>query len=84
MSLSFEELQVGQRWESTGRTLTEADLTIACMTRGDWHPIHADAERAFLSGKPLPDFMVKDSPRWGKVIRDTNVTTHQAGPNPSP
>lgn len=46
MSVSFEELQIGQRWESTGRTLTEADLTIACMTSGDWHPIHADAEFA--------------------------------------
>ncbi len=44
MTLSFEDLQVGQRWESTGRTLTEADLTMACMTSGDWHPIHADAE----------------------------------------
>ena len=49
MSLSFEELQVGQRWQSTGRTLTDADLTIACMTSGDWHPIHADAEFAKTS-----------------------------------
>jgi acyl dehydratase len=46
MSISFEDLQVGQRWQSTGRTLTDADLTIACMTSGDWHPIHADAEFA--------------------------------------
>ena len=46
MSISFEDLQVGQRWQSTGRTLTGADLTIACMTSGDWHPIHADTEFA--------------------------------------
>ncbi|MDB5965772.1 MAG: hypothetical protein JWQ72_2272 [Polaromonas sp.] len=46
MSQTFEGLAVGQRWESTGRTLTDADLTIACMTSGDWHPIHADAEYA--------------------------------------
>lgn len=49
MSLSFEDLQVGPRWQSTGRTLTDADLTIACMTSGDWHPIHADAEFAKTS-----------------------------------
>ena len=46
MSISFEDLQVGQRWQSTGRTLTDADLTIACVTSCDWHPIHADAEFA--------------------------------------
>ena len=49
MSVSFEDLQAGQRWQSTGRTLTDADLTIACMTSGDWHPIHADAEFAKTS-----------------------------------
>ena len=49
MSQTFEELEVGQRWQSTGRTLTDADLTIACMTSGDWHPIHADAEFAASS-----------------------------------
>lgn len=46
MSTTFEALEIGQRWNSTGRTLTEADLTLACMTSGDWHPIHADAEFA--------------------------------------
>lgn len=46
MSQAFEDLQPGQCWESVGRTLTDADLTIACMTSGDWHPIHADAEFA--------------------------------------
>lgn len=46
MRTSFEAIEIGQRWTSTGRTLTEADLTLACMTSGDWHPIHADAEFA--------------------------------------
>lgn len=46
MKLSFDALEVGQQWKSSGRTLTDADLTIACMTSGDWHPIHADAEFA--------------------------------------
>ena len=46
MTTSFEAIEVGQKWRSTGRTLTEADLTLACMTSGDWHPIHADAEFA--------------------------------------
>ena len=49
MSQSFDAIEVGQSWKSQGRTLTDADLTIACMTSGDWHPIHADAEFARTS-----------------------------------
>ncbi|MBC7621170.1 MAG: hypothetical protein H7293_19670 [Candidatus Saccharibacteria bacterium] len=49
MSISFDDLQVEQRRRSSGRTLTDADLTIACMTSGDWHPIHTDDEFAKAS-----------------------------------
>lgn len=42
----FDSLSVGDRWRSPGRTLTEADLLQACMTSGDWHPVHADATYA--------------------------------------
>lgn len=42
----FDDIEVGARWRSTGRTLTEADLHEACKSSGDWHPIHADAEYA--------------------------------------
>jgi acyl dehydratase len=38
----FDELVVGADFIGRGRTLTEADLSIACMVSGDWHPIHAD------------------------------------------
>ncbi|MDB5964408.1 MAG: hypothetical protein JWQ72_908, partial [Polaromonas sp.] len=34
------------------------------------------AEPNFLSGKAFVDFMSRDSARWGKVIRDANVTTN--------
>lgn len=39
---SYTDLQAGDRFVGPGRTLTEADLTFACMASGDWHPIHAD------------------------------------------
>jgi acyl dehydratase len=48
---SFDELEIGARWSSPGRTLTEADLTVSCMTSTDWHPIHADQE--FAKGTPI-------------------------------
>lgn len=45
-SLYFEDFKVDQVFESGGRTITEADLTLFSMISGDWNPIHADAEFA--------------------------------------
>ena len=50
----FSELVVGSEFIGSGRTLTEADLSIACMVSGDWHPIHSDesyAKQRGLSGR---------------------------------
>ncbi|TNE57327.1 MAG: dehydratase [Sphingomonadales bacterium] len=44
--LYFEDFKPGQRWVSTGRTLTETDLQMFSMLTGDWNPIHSDAEFA--------------------------------------
>jgi acyl dehydratase len=48
----FHELAVGSEFIGTGRTLTEADLSIACMVSGDWHPIHSDEGYAKERGMP--------------------------------
>ena len=45
-TLYFEDFTPGQVFESTGRTVTETDLTLFSMLSGDWNPIHADAEFA--------------------------------------
>jgi acyl dehydratase len=42
----FEDFEAGESFESAGRTITEADLTLFSMVSGDWNPIHADAEFA--------------------------------------
>lgn len=39
----FEALSVGERFESRGRTITEADIVAFSALTGDWHPQHADA-----------------------------------------
>lgn len=44
--IPYNELEVGASYTSHGRTLTETDLSLACMLTGDWHPIHADEEFA--------------------------------------
>ena len=43
---SFRDLAVGETLRGSARTLSEADLTFACMASGDWAAIHADAEYA--------------------------------------
>jgi acyl dehydratase len=41
--LAFDELTVGERFASPGRTVTEADVVSFAALTGDWHPQHADA-----------------------------------------
>jgi acyl dehydratase len=43
-SYYLEDFQPGQTFVSSGRTLTESDLTFFSMLSGDWNPIHADVE----------------------------------------
>jgi 3-hydroxybutyryl-CoA dehydratase len=45
----FDELEVGERFASRGRTITEADVVSFAALTGDWHPQHADAEFASAS-----------------------------------
>jgi acyl dehydratase len=42
----YEELEVGMRGRSRGRTITEADVVGFAGLSGDWHPLHTDAEYA--------------------------------------
>ena len=43
---TFDEIEIGQRWVSKGRTITEADVVNFAYLSGDWHSIHTDQEYA--------------------------------------
>lgn len=45
-TLYFEDIEVGSVFRSSGRTATEADLTMFCMLSGDWNPLHCNREFA--------------------------------------
>lgn len=45
-SIFFEDFEVDQTFKSSGRTITETDLTFFSMLSGDWNPIHANVEYA--------------------------------------
>jgi len=44
--LYFDDVAVGQRWESPGRTITETDVVRFAGISGDFNPIHMDHEFA--------------------------------------
>jgi 3-hydroxybutyryl-CoA dehydratase len=51
LHLYFEDVEVGQEWESPGRTITEADVVNFAGLSGDFNPIHIDHE--FARGTPF-------------------------------
>jgi len=46
MGRYFEDFQVGERFTTPARTVTEADLVNFAGVSGDYNPIHTDAEFA--------------------------------------
>ena len=42
--LTFEDLNVGDEFQSPGRTVTEADIVIFAGLTGDYNVLHTDAE----------------------------------------
>jgi acyl dehydratase len=44
--LYFEEFEIGDRFETAGRTITEADVVNFAGIVGDFSPVHVDAEYA--------------------------------------
>jgi 3-hydroxybutyryl-CoA dehydratase len=44
--LFFDDVDVGQEWESAARTITEADIVNFAGISGDFNPIHVDHEFA--------------------------------------
>jgi acyl dehydratase len=47
----MDDVEVGQEWESQGRTVTEADIVNFAGLSGDFNPIHTDHE--FARGTPF-------------------------------
>jgi 3-hydroxybutyryl-CoA dehydratase len=44
--LFFDDVEIGQEWESGGRTITQADVVNFAGISGDFNPIHMDHEFA--------------------------------------
>ena len=42
----FEDFSIGEKFETRGRTITEADIVNFAAFSGDWYPLHVDVEFA--------------------------------------
>ena len=53
--LSFDEVEVGDVWESPARTVTESDVTSFAGLTGDFNPLHVDHQFAKNTpfGRPI-------------------------------
>lgn len=58
--LYFEDLEIGQAWESARRTVTESDVVIFAGMTGDYDRLHVDHDYAQNSrfGQPLAHGMM--------------------------
>jgi acyl dehydratase len=50
-SLTYDSIEVGARFASSGRTISESDHGLFVLLSGDWHSIHCDA--AYAATTPL-------------------------------
>lgn len=41
-AMFFDDFEVGQRWISKRRTITETDILLSCGLSGDYNPVHTD------------------------------------------
>lgn len=57
----FDELEVGAKQVTRGRTITEADVVNWCALTGDWFVLHSDkeyAEKSMFGQRIAPGMMV--------------------------
>ncbi len=78
----FEDLKVGQRELSRGRTVTETDIVTYCMFSGDWFPVHCDvvyAEASAFGERIAPGLAVLAMASGLSATSDSEATIAQYG-----
>ena len=76
----FEDIQVGEEYDSPGRTVTEADVVIFAGLSGDYNVLHTDAEhmKSSLFGERIAHGLLGLSIQQG--LLDRVVTAQVTGP----
>jgi acyl dehydratase len=71
----FEEIEVGEEYESPGRTVTESDLVIFAGLSGDYNVLHTDAEfmKASIFGERIAHGLLGLAIQAGLFTRSTRA-----------
>jgi acyl dehydratase len=73
MGRYFGEFRVGERFETHGRTIGEADVLGFAALTGDWNPVHVDATVATpLHGGRIAHGTMMPGLAWG-MLRSHNL-----------
>lgn len=71
----FEYFEIGEKWKSRGRTITESDIVMFASLTGDFYPLHTDIEYAKNSffGKRIAHGMLVLSYAVGLTKMDPDI-----------
>ena len=68
MGRRFDEFRQGDRWETHGRTIGEADIVAFAALTGDWNPVHVDETVATpLHGGRIAHGTLMPGLAWGML-----------------
>jgi len=75
--LAFDDLQVGDEWESSGRTITETDVVLFAGLSGDYNPLHTDHELSKVGpfGRPVAHGLLGLAVATGLISQSPRVDT---------
>ncbi|HYE91561.1 MAG TPA: MaoC/PaaZ C-terminal domain-containing protein [Terriglobales bacterium] len=67
----FEDIEVGETYESPGRTITEADIVLFAGISGDYNVVHTDAElmKGSIFGERIAHGLLGLSVQSGLITR---------------
>ncbi|ODT99250.1 MAG: dehydratase [Planctomycetes bacterium SCN 63-9] len=75
--LNFNDLVIGDEWESPRRTITEADVVLFAGLTGDYNPLHVDHEAAREGpfGRPVAHGLLGLAISTGLITQALKVDT---------
>ena len=74
---SFDDLTIGEEWESPRRTITETDVVLFAGLSGDYNPLHVDHSSAQKNpfGRPVAHGLLGMAIATGLVSQAPRVDT---------
>jgi acyl dehydratase len=75
--LGFDDLEIGDEWESPGRTITETDVVLFAGLSGDHNPLHSNHElsKSGPFGRPVAHGLLGLAIATGLISQSPRIDT---------